>query len=238
MKHLPRPNLSAEALATLQRRTRAIEASPDPAAAAERKWRNRNAAADLEIERKLKQMVEPLERCMYCEDSRGVDIEHFRPKQAYPLSTFDWWNLLLACSYCNSNAKRTQFPVSAQGQPLLIDPTRDDPSQHLAFSPTTGQFVARTERGARSIEVFGLNTRVLDTHRRTTVTITCALVLDYERLVDAGHSSEAELVRRSLRRLPHCSVVDWVCATARLPAGASVLDEDVVDAIVRRTELP
>lgn len=25
------------------------------------------------------------QRCMFCEDSRGVDIDHFWPKDAYPL---------------------------------------------------------------------------------------------------------------------------------------------------------
>lgn len=238
MKHLPRPNLSDAALRTLRGRTQRIRGAADPAAKAESLWRGRKAKADREIVRTLRRMVEPLERCMYCEDSRGVDVEHFRPKTTYPGSTFDWWNLLLACSYCNSNAKRTQFPLSASGQPLLLDPTRDDPAHHLDFSPNTGRFVARTDRGLRSIEVFGLNGRVLDTHRRTAVVTTCVLVKEYDALIDAGRSGEAELVRRTLRRLPHGSVVDWICATARRPGAASLLQADVVDAVVRRTELP
>ena len=47
-----------------------------------------------------------VERCMYCGDSRGTDIDHFEPIRSAPLRTFEWCNHLLACSSCNSNAKR------------------------------------------------------------------------------------------------------------------------------------
>lgn len=52
------------------------------------------------------------QRCMYCGDSQGTDIDHFEPKSQAPLRTFDWTNYLLACSYCNSNQKRDLFPRS------------------------------------------------------------------------------------------------------------------------------
>src|SRR5689334_5340912 len=139
MRHIARGTLSNRTMGVLKKRTSRIAAAPDQNAAAEKAWRTRNAAADTEVQSVLWAMAGVLRRCMYCEDSEGVAIEHFRPRTSFPLKTFDWWNLLLACSYCNSNQKRTQFPQSTAGAPLLIDPTSENPALHLEFSPTTGQ---------------------------------------------------------------------------------------------------
>ncbi|TXT35719.1 MAG: hypothetical protein FD135_4736, partial [Comamonadaceae bacterium] len=55
---------------------------------------NLNIAADWKSARQTKSvkavfntlqtMMGPRQRCMYCLDSHGSDIEHFRPKAAYP----------------------------------------------------------------------------------------------------------------------------------------------------------
>jgi len=79
---------------------------------------------------------------MFCEDSRGTDIEHFWPKSTYPARTFDWLNLLLVCGGCNQ-AKGARFPLDAQGSPLLIDPTAEDPWDYLFFDAETGNVTAR-----------------------------------------------------------------------------------------------
>lgn len=60
----------------------------------------------------LAEMAPGHERCMYCGDSQGTDIDHFEPKSLTPLRTFDWFNHLLACSYCNSNQKRNLYPTA------------------------------------------------------------------------------------------------------------------------------
>ena len=62
---------------------------------------------------------------------------------------------VLACSCCNSNYKREQFPWDAAGAPLLIDPTAQDPREHLRLSVRTGKYVAKTPKGEKSIDVFG-----------------------------------------------------------------------------------
>jgi len=83
---------------------------------------------------------------MFCEDSRGTDVEHFWPKSVYPTRTFDWLNLLLACAACNQ-AKGSGFPLDAQGRPLLIDPTAEDPWDYLFFDAATGNITARFTEG-------------------------------------------------------------------------------------------
>jgi uncharacterized protein (TIGR02646 family) len=89
----------------------------------------------------LQAMAGPRERCMYCSDSHGTDIEHFWPKTIYPEKMFLWKNLLLCCTPCNRN-KVQLFPL-ADGEPLLVDPTTDDPWEFLDFDPETGNIVPR-----------------------------------------------------------------------------------------------
>ena len=60
-------------------------------------------------------MAPGVQRCMYCLDSLGTDIDHFEPKSRRPLRTFCWHNHLLACSRCNSNYKREEYPCDGFG---------------------------------------------------------------------------------------------------------------------------
>lgn len=90
----------------------------------------------------LRAMAGPRERCMYCNDSRGTDVEHYWPKAPYPEKAFLWENMLLACTGCNRK-KADRLPLDSQGQALLIDPSVDDPWEFLDFIPETGEVTAR-----------------------------------------------------------------------------------------------
>lgn len=94
---------------------------------------------------------------MYCGDSFATDIDHHEPIKRNPLRAFDWLNHLLACSRCNSHYKGEQFPVDERGEPLLIDPTAEDPFDHLTLALSTGVFTALTRKGEVTNEVCGLN---------------------------------------------------------------------------------
>lgn len=163
------------------------------------------------ILRVLKSMAGNRERCMYCLDSHGTDIEHFWPKTPYPERMFDWQNLLLCCTECG-RLKGERFPLSEIG-PLLIDPTAEDPWLHLDFDPTTGNIVARFElrsnswsaKGLKTVEVFHLDRReaMAAGYRRT-----------YMRLADlvsrylTGEIPEANMVVR-LRDADDHGLLDW-----------------------------
>lgn len=113
----------------------------------------------------LQAMMGSRQRCMYCLDSHGADIEHFRPKAAYPQRMYDWRNLLLCCTECG-RFKGSQFPRQGR-QALLIDPTREDPWKHLDFDPVTGNICARFDlllndwsvKGTKTVEVLQLDRR-------------------------------------------------------------------------------
>jgi uncharacterized protein (TIGR02646 family) len=113
----------------------------------------------------LRRMMGDRQRCMYCLDSHGTDIEHFWPKTPYPERMFVWLNLLLCCAECG-RFKGDRFPL-ADGMPLLVDPTAEDPWQHLDFDPTTGNIVARFDveqdrystKGVETVKLLQLDQR-------------------------------------------------------------------------------
>ena len=90
----------------------------------------------------LGEMAGSRQRCMYCEDSRGTQIDHFWPIARYKERTFIWDNMLLVCSACNQK-KGDRFDLDASGKPLLIDPTAEEPWDFLYFDSGTGMITAR-----------------------------------------------------------------------------------------------
>ena len=115
----------------------------------------------------LLSMAGKRERCMYCGDSQGTDIEHFWPKSPYPRKMFRWSNMLLGCTDCGRTYKGKKFPLDAAKKPLLINPTaKDDPWQYLEFDPQTGNFAPRFNvqlqpdpKGKETVDVLGLGVR-------------------------------------------------------------------------------
>lgn len=129
-------------------------------------WKNaRNTLYIGKVLSTLKNMAGDRERCMYCSDSHGTDIEHFWPKAPYPERMFCWPNLLLCCTECG-RFKGERFPME-NGQPLLIDPTAENPWNFLDFDPATGNVMARfdvatndwSKRGIETIKALQLDRR-------------------------------------------------------------------------------
>lgn len=140
-----------------------------------------------EVRAALSAMCSDLERCMYCEDAPADEVEHVFPKDLYPATVFVWANFLFACGRCNGG-KSAQFRVfhprggpnavdvtrapgapvvpPLDGDPLLLDPRREDPLDFLwldfstfFFAPAAGGSSRDRQRAAYTIDVLGLNHR-------------------------------------------------------------------------------
>lgn len=150
-------------------------------------WNSKDTKTFQAVRHILEEMCPGVHRCVYCEDARGDDIEHFRPKKFYPERTFVWENYLLACSVCNSNFKRDKFAVidaagqrhdlnrgrndsiiaPPQGAPLLINPHYENPLDYFQIDIARKFFISPRshltgfdlERATYTIEIFQLNTR-------------------------------------------------------------------------------
>ena len=110
---------------------------------------------------------------------------------------YEWDNLLPACQHCNQlrsdppilgNLARTrgrgkgnefplvdeQFRASSPAdqisneEPLLINPALEDPSEHITFDPL-GKPIGRTVKGGKSIEVYNLDTPLLNRARKMVI---------------------------------------------------------------------
>lgn len=177
----------------------------------------------------LESMAHGAARCMYCDDSRGTDIDHFQPLAVAPLRTFAWDNHLLACSFCNSNAKRDQYPCDANGTCLLVDPSTEDPAGHLFLMLASGEYGHHTAKGKHTIRVFGLNRADLVQGRKTAFCLACSNLRDWYRRQRNGHPGAHQLAQALL----DSPLVDVVHSMARLSSRlvTTVVDEETVPAL-------
>ncbi|MDJ0367464.1 hypothetical protein QMK33_20130 [Hymenobacter sp. H14-R3] len=144
---------------------------------------------------KLQLRIDQHDKCCYCE-TKGFAatsyeaVEHFRPKGGYqqaasdPLTkpgyywlAYEWHNLYLACTRCNTDYKGNLFPLRypaarahshadalSMEEPLLPDLATEDPTRHLTFRENAAQ--ALDARGQACIDVFGLDRPALIKQRQ------------------------------------------------------------------------
>ena len=120
-------------------------------------------------------------KCAFCESRMAhvsrPHVEHYRPKgrQEFEDRMFDWENWLLSCGRCNES-KWMHFPICAGEVPCLIDPTSDEPAEHLGF---VNEFISGlTTRGDETVRILGLTRGPLEGERaRWLMTIDLLLLL-------------------------------------------------------------
>lgn len=167
MRRVVRENLDSDTADDLARRqTEADRQRADGQLDVKSAWRAaRDSAAFRPALAALRRMAGDAERCMYCLDSHGTDVEHFWPKTPYPERMFGWTNLLLGCTECG-RLKGDRFPLES-GAPLLVDPSAEDPWEHLDFDSDTGNLMARVDaasgapsrKGEATVDLLQLDAR-------------------------------------------------------------------------------
>lgn len=108
-------------------------------------------------------------KCGYCEGNLNItshpQIDNFYPKSKYPKEAFKWENLILCCDICNVT-KMDRFPVDEDNNPILINPSIEDPEEHITLDTNSGLLEGKTERGKITISSLGLNRPMLVELRR------------------------------------------------------------------------
>ncbi|WP_410577353.1 HNH endonuclease [Amycolatopsis sp. lyj-108] len=176
--------------------------------------------------------------CMYCGDGLGSTVDHFEPIARNPGRAFDWLNHVLACEYCNSHHKRDLFPVDDDGNSLLIDPTAEDPLDHLFLVLSIGTYRALTAKGEQTIKVCGLNRAQLARGRETAVNQVSALVMGWWTARELGDDRRRRAMVWTLRDQPHADVLHAMLRQAGMPGARAVFraDEELID-LLRAPEL-
>lgn len=240
MIRLHRPAVPAALQDTLVTLTDLIGAKATPRSRvteARRLWKGRRAVhADLRVE--LARFAAGHDRCMYCGDNEGTDIDHYQPLALAPLLAFTWLNHLLACSRCNSHFKRDLFPVDAEGVPLILDPTRDDPFDHLVLSLSVGRYAPLTERGATTIDVCGLNRDTLTRGRQTAYDTMTLVLAQWGEAVAVSDATTMNMVVRTIREQPFADVCQAMLRYADAPGAVDVFaDRPHLLPLLRSTSL-
>jgi hypothetical protein len=200
-------------------------------------WRSRRAARQA-LGELLRTMAPGREYCMYCGDSQGTSIDHYEPLARNPLRTFDWRNHLLACSTCNSHEKRDRFPLDQSGRPLLLDPTVDDPFDHLLLTLSLGEYRALTKRGEATIEVCGLNRPLLVRGRAAAKPVVEACVVQWQVANERGDEVTRAYWIHVVREQPFADVCQSMLRQATAPGAAIVFsDRPEVLTLLRAPEL-
>ncbi|HUQ57102.1 HNH endonuclease [Lentzea sp.] len=188
----------------------------------------RNSTIRKPVRAALGEMAAGFETCMYCGESRGTDVDHFEPIVRNPLRTFDWLNHLLACSACNSHQKRDQFPLDQDGTPLLIDPTAEDPFNHLLLTLSLGIYSPLTLKGEVTIEVCGLNRRGLPQGRMHARNVVELALHAWDRARGRDRSDEMRKHVRTVQGQPFADVCQSMLRQALSP-GADIVFSDSPD---------
>jgi uncharacterized protein (TIGR02646 family) len=99
-------------------------------------------------------------KCCYCEckvdeESKYLEIDHFKPKEQFPELVVIWDNLLPACKHCNGHKN----DHNTEAEPI-INPTIANPKDYLYFSQGYRLHARQLNQlGKCSIEVLDLNNR-------------------------------------------------------------------------------
>lgn len=179
-------------------------------------------------------------KCWYCEkreDRSDKPVDHFRPKgrvhgakshPGYWWKAFDWRNLRLSCTYCNSRrrdvetgyvgGKQDYFPVieppqrqqsegDPEDRPELLDPLVDEDTKKLTF--LTNGFSAPADedeaseahiRARSSIRLYHLDHTSLVRERKQIAIDIRELVKEGQRAVEEGDKEARSRVKKALIR--------------------------------------
>jgi len=91
---------------------------------------------------------------------------------------YDWENLYLSCGLCNQGHKKNWFPIETQQHraqlnnndcaletSLLINPTQEDPSQHISFRGEIPYAHPKSKQGETTIALLKLDRPILNQAR-------------------------------------------------------------------------
>jgi len=132
--------------------------------------------------------------CCYCEcrvkPAAFPNIEHRKPKDLFPESTFDWCNLHLTCQQCNT-FKSNKWDYDN----TILDAVDDPVSEHLTYEDYYCKW--KTLRGQTTIEHPKLNRDDLLNARKEIIVKAFTLVDTYRR--NNRDFSKADVIRAKMR---------------------------------------
>ena len=134
-------------------------------------------------------------KCAYCEvniaeESKYMEVDHFKPKGVYPTLVVEWGNLLPSCKRCN--IQKGTHDVITHG--MIIDPTLNQPNSHLRLRDF--RLRGKDPVGTQTIETLYLNDSERIVRKRFDVGEAIAMTLEKLRLTTEDYIVDPASVRR------------------------------------------
>jgi hypothetical protein len=145
-------------LATFQQPINQLTHYPEQVDKAQAQWdTKRQDAVFGTVVSRLIAMCPTGDYCYYCCRSEAGHIDHFQPKNLYPLLTFAWPNFIHACERCNTRHKKERCAVVVAGaiQAELIEVTR--PARATVRRPRGGRIALINPRREDALELLTLD---------------------------------------------------------------------------------
>ena len=196
------------------------------------------------------------------EDENFSITSHFRPRSNakgidksdasvdhYWWLSYEWNNFYLSCFRCYMN-KSNWFPLEGKRtdllanyettlkneENLLIDPCIDNPLHHLGYDFTYGTILPKSRKGQITIEILGLNRKVLVSRRSKAIkeeSINLEFVLSKKRLAKLGKSYLSEelntLLTRWTKIFDGTSDLEFLGARRQVIANRLTMNSDLKD---------
>lgn len=125
-------------------------------------------------------LEETFNKCVYCESKithiEYGDIEHIDPKSKVHDKTFEWENLTISCSKCNTNKSDYYDPTFS-----LLNPYKDNPESKITFLGPITFPVGGDPRAEFTIRLLKLDRAELVERRTEHLNKIKPLLLEFER---------------------------------------------------------
>jgi len=196
--------------------------------------------------------TDQLAKCAYCEKKlaeEATHVDHYRPFKSvtsegirlypgYYWLGYTWENLLLTCGKCNS-LKNDKFPLSNPTQrvrdhtgdltlesPQLVNPTEEDPRDHIRFKNDMSVVVKGSPKGRVTIDTLELDRRpILINMRRERLELLKSLLRVFRAC------------RRNPRNTELCQLADQIlhelCEAVKPTAVFSSMAKDLLDGFLK-----
>lgn len=120
--------------------------------------------------------------------------------------------------------------MDSEGNPLLIDPTAEDPFDHLLLALSVGEYQPLSDKGRVTIEVFGLNRPLLARGRQQARRVVSRSLRELWRALGRGDEKAVEEALLCIREQPLADVCQAMVRLASTKRAQIVFgqDEDLV----------
>ncbi len=119
----------------------------------------------------------------------------------------------------------------------MIDPTKDDPRDHIRLTPKTGKLIEVSRKGGESIRIYGLTRPNLEKGRRSAWLSVEALIVQYAGARAVGDETYAGEIKNVLCHFDFSGVFKWLLYISDTEDAHLIIRPDCLAAITLHPDM-